>query len=419
LASVGTAIASSAVAARLFTAEEFGFWVILQSILLLGQNMDLGLRYGLANRLAAISSLPAVGQRIQTHRTYQAVFNCLIYIGFAGALLSLFAVIHLPWVRWLSIKQLDLAENGGPLVAKVFTLLFLTLPGSLVSTVYFAKQKILSASLVTVANSAILLAVFISSALVLPFQYTVLLYFLSNLAFSIVSTWFLWRKERWRWIPLRVVKQWLVISEFLVPSIRFFGLTMAVTISGVIGTFVSGNVFGLVVAGHFSALQRIFNVLNILHLAILGPVGPKYTSLARSEKWPALKKQHRNLLLILWPLIFMGVGGAVWLLHPLVLKLWTGLDIEDYGLGCIIWTTVILQGWVNAHSILLNSLGIVGFQAAYTVLMITPSIMLPYYLSRSFGSNGIALGALVCILPAALVWPIVTRRVLRLRTMLV
>lgn len=412
LATVATTLVVSAFAARSFTGEEFGLWAILQSVLLIGQNMDMGLRYGMGNRLAALTALPEAERADQIREVYLAVFNTLAVFGIIMALAVGLGAGVLPWSHWLDIRQPDLALSAPRLMAQVGALLLLSLPGALAATVYFANQEIAAAGWVSVFNAILLLAGLVISTRLLAFDDAVLVYFASNLGYSLLVTFVLWRRKRWGWAWLGFRRQWALISGFLTPSLRFFGLTIASILTGVVGTLVAGTVFGLVVAGHFSLMQRFFSFLHTIHMAVLSPMSPEYTRLAGGGHWDRLRESHLRMLRYLWPAVFVLMAGGIWMLHPWLLQMWTGLDIVDYRLAAILWLWTAMQGWTNTYSVVLNSLGLVGVQGVIALLMIVPSILLPYYLSQQFGQSGVAWGLVFCQLPVLLIWPRMTRSAL-------
>jgi len=204
-------------------------------------------------------------------------------------------------------------------------------------------------------------------------------------------------------------------AGFLRPSLRFFVLTLASSATGFVGTWVCGAAFGLVVAGHFSLLQRVFGLLNTVHIAILGPAGPEYTRLAQGGDWDELGRRHKRWRRLLLPGLFLVAGGLLWAAHPWLLKVWSGLPISDYTLAALIWLWVALIGWVGHYSVLLNSLGLVGFQGVYSLVMMLPSALIPYYLAGQWGGAGVALGLVLCVVPAAIIWPRMARNAMERR----
>jgi hypothetical protein len=120
-------------------------------------------------------------------------------------------------------------------------------------------------------------------------------------------------------------------------------------------------------------------------------------------------------VLQVWPAFFFGLGGLVWLVHPLIIRLWAGDPIRDYRLAALLLLWACVTGFVNTYSVFLNSLGLVKLQAILAFILLLPGVLLPALFSRWFGVPGIALGMVVCSLPSVFIWPLYTRRALRLQ----
>jgi hypothetical protein len=73
-----------------------------------------------------------------------------------------------------------------------------------------------------------------------------------------------------------------------------------------------------------------------------------------------------------------------------------------------------MGGFANTFSVFLSSLGLVKAQAAAAFAMILPSLLLPVLLGRWLGVPGVALAMVLCSLPGVIIWPLYTRRALRL-----
>ena len=123
----------------------------------------------------------------------------------------------------------------------------------------------------------------------------------------------------------------------------------------------------------------------------------------------------RRCVAVIWPGFFLPVGVAVWLAHPLILRILAGHPIRDYRLAGLLLLVACIGGFVNTFSVFLNSLGLVKIQASVSFLMMIPALILPIVLSRWLGVSGIALAALICALPGIIIWPLYLQRALRLK----
>ncbi len=400
VAAVILVLVTMALAARRLPGEEFGFWVICFAVMNFGLALDLGLRYGLGNRMAALTAR-AHSDREQ-RETFWAVFHVECLVGLVG---FMFCVGVLPWLDWgglFKIQSPALARQVQWLFPVVCGLVMLNQPLTVAATVFFARQEIIFVSLLSIIQSGVLMVVF---GLVLQagnFPVLVMSFFgvygVCGLGMTLVLMgrcgW------RWQWTPWR--EQGAVLRSFLKPSLEFFVLSLSAMTAGVVGPVIAGAAGGLVVAGDFSLIQRIFGFLATFHLALLAPLGPAYTVHARLGEWEWVRKKLQVCMRRLWPLLFVAGGMVVWAGHPLVLRVWTGRWIRDYELAGLFALGIILTGAANTYSVLLNSLGIVRCQATLSLLMLIPLIGLPIVFGRYMGIHGVALASVLCVLPGAL-----------------
>jgi O-antigen/teichoic acid export membrane protein len=105
----------------------------------------------------------------------------------------------------------------------------------------------------------------------------------------------------------------------------------------------------------------------------------------------------------------------IYLLHPIILFIWSGRTLADFTLAGLMALTAVLSGWGNTQSVLLNSLGLVKWQAIAMVLWAPFFILLPLYMGKAWGITGVAAGTLLCMIPVSFFLPIYARYALRMK----
>jgi O-antigen/teichoic acid export membrane protein len=397
---VALVLATMALAARQLSGEAFGFWAICFAVMNFGMALDLGFRYGLGNRVAALTAhAQSEGEQ---RETFWAVFHAESLIGLIG---FGFCLLVLPWFDWaglFKIQSPELARQVHWLFPLVCGLVMLNQPLMVAATVFFARQEIVFVSFLSIVQSGLLMVVFGLALQVGGLPVIVLSFFgvygLCGLGVTLLLVGrYGWR---WRWAPWR--GQRAILRSFFKPSLDFFFLSLSSMTAGVIGPLVAGAAGGLAVAGDYSLIQRMFGFLLTLHLALLAPLGPAYTTHARLGDWDWIHKKLRFCVRTIWPLLFVAGGLAIWAGHPLILRLWSGRWIGDYRLAGLFAVGVILSGLTNTYSVLLNSLGIVRMQAVMSVAMLLPLVGLPVVLGKTMGIHGVALAAAGCAVPGAI-----------------
>lgn len=417
ITTVATMLVTTAIATRVMSSEEFGLWAIFISFIFLLSNLDLGYKYSMGNRLAAFVALAGGKTNDEQRELFLSVFLFQLYLGLIGAALAIVAVPFFPWAVILKIREFSIVQHIDFYIIIVFVSLFLSLPFMLMGPGFLAFQEINLFYSLSAAQCLFQLLIFVFSSFLLLFKGIIFLYFLAYvLGFIVLTMVFFWkRKWSFTWIPLAT--QMRHVTSLFYQSFNFFVLSISSSIIGVVSTIIAGTVAGLSLAGDFDLMKKIFSLLITLHLAVLAPLAPAYTQAAQLGNWGWVNQKLSFCLRKIWPVLFLGVGGLIYVFHPLVLRLWTGHDLSNYCLAGLLVLTAVLSGWVNTYSVVLNSLGLVKWQAFAAVLLIPAFIFLPMYLGKYWGITGVATGTLLCLLPGTIIWPIYTIYALRERVL--
>jgi O-antigen/teichoic acid export membrane protein len=422
VASVGarvTTVASmlviTAIAARMMTKEEFGLWTILVTFIYLSRALDLGFRYGMGNRLAALVASAGGRSTAEQRELYLSIFFFTFVVGIFLSLIYLTFETFLPWAGIFKIQQAEIVSDVHLLILIALISLFISIPFTLMGTGFFAFQEVNLSCFITAAQSILLLILFWITSLFFTFKWVIICYFLAYLLTNGLSTvWFL-MKRGWPlvWIPL--TSQYKHLKSVSSRSLEFFVQSSVGIFISNISLFLASNVAGLSKAGDFSLVQKIFGLMITVHLALLAPLAPLYTQKAHLNDWEFVRSKLSYCKRIIWPSLFIVGGGAIYLFHPIILYIWAGRDLSDYTLAGLIALQAILSGWINTQSVLLNSLGLVKWQAIAFVVQAPIFIFLPLYFGKYWGITGVALGTLLCMIPGAFIWPLYANYSLRLR----
>jgi len=413
ITTVAALVVTTAIATRVMSSEEFGLWAIFVSFIYISANFDLGYRYSMGNRLAAFVARAGGKTNNEQRELYLSIFLFQLYLGLIGAAVAIVAVPFFSWADILKIKEFSIVQNIDFYIITVLVSLFLSLPFMLMGSGFFAFQEINLVCSLSAAQSLIQLFIFWVSSRFLSFKGILFLYFLAYVLGSIVLTMVFFWKRKWSfsWIPLPT--QIRYVTSLFQQSFTFFVLSLSSSIISAVSTILAGTVAGLSVAGNFDLVKKIFGLLTTLHLALLAPLAPAYTQSAQLGNWEWINQKLSFCLQKVWTMLFLGVGGLIYVFHPFVLKLWTGRDLSDYRLAGLLALVAVLSGWGNTYSVVLNSLGLVKWQAIFVVSFAPLFIFLPLFIGKYWSITGVAVGTLLCMLPGTIIWPIYTRYALR------
>ena len=137
---VVTMLATTAIATRIMTKEEFGLWAILVSFIYLSWILDFGFRYSMGNRLTALVAISGGKSTTEQRELYLSIFYFQCVIGIILSLIYLLTAPYLNWSDILKIAQLELVTSIIKLMNVVFISLFLNIPFMLMGTGFFCLQ---------------------------------------------------------------------------------------------------------------------------------------------------------------------------------------------------------------------------------------------------------------------------------------
>lgn len=367
LISIGAMFGSVAIAARRLESESFGLWALLLTVPFMAGLASMGINAGAGNRLAAMTvddARASEARRFFCSTFYAQLITCV--------LVSLVALVVIPFVDWgqvFKISEAGLARQVKNLLATtvVFSLLAVPFSNSYGGALAAFHRVQLIAALMAVQN--IILFVFVACTVGrLKFESLVLGYFLLNwvlvaLFFVLTLGWIGWRLEK---VGMRETVANL--RPILKPCAEFWVLNVSATLITAGQTSLVALAGGVAVAGPYSVLQRLFSLLVTLHLAFFSPWIPVYTQRAVREDWQWLAEKNRKLSFVTTPLMLLGVGIPMVIVHPWILELWTKIPYQNYPLATLLLVGSVLGAMGSSLSILLNSLGHFRSQAVLGVI---------------------------------------------------
>ncbi|MGA3170006.1 MAG: hypothetical protein ABSE62_03245 [Chthoniobacteraceae bacterium] len=416
LATTASLFVINGVAGRCMTHEQFGFWSMLYYMNLFTNGLDLGFQLTLGNRLASLGSRGAEAEE-ERRETYLSIIFLQTCFFAIDSLIVLLVAPRLPWAHWFKVTDPLLAAQVAHFISPILIVMIGTLPIGLVWTVFFAYGEIKLASAISAGCSAFQVTVFVVAAYVckVGFTWLIFAYFACNIAVGITLTSYVFIRRRWKFGFLPVSRIVAIVRSLSRVSFHSFFLTISAIISNILAPIASAPVAGLAATGDISLLMRLFSFLSSSHLAVMSPVAPANTREARAGDWDAVRHRLRTYVFAVWPAYFLGVGGLLFWFHPLIIHLWVGHTISRYTLAALLFASACMGGFVNTFSVFLNSLGLLKVQAAVSFAMILPSILLTVILGRWLGLIGVVLASAICAVPGVIIWPLYTRRALRLR----
>lgn len=395
-----TYLLTTSLLTRRLSKEEYGLWAVVWTFTAFATGFDFGLSQGLKNKLASLSADASGRTAVEQREYFLSVCYALGLTGLVGVAVTLVATPFVPWDSLLNISDPRLTATIVPILMVVISILLLAVPLSLSGSGFFAYQEAHWASLLNAGQSVLMLASLAIALQMFLFSGVLISYYATYGIVALVTfALFLWRR---RWMPVRIPlgRLYARIRPLARVSFQFWILGVAALVISSTDTILASRVSGLAEAGNFSLIQRLFFLLLTVHMSILGPLGPAYTQAAQLGNWEWLRKALTSSVYGMGAFIVLG-GGLIVLLHPWILRLWTGRPIQDFSLVLAMAFWALIYSWVNSYSVVLNSLGEIKLQSILLVVAALVNIPLSLFLGNRFGVVGITVASIICYMPLA------------------
>ncbi len=376
---------------------EYGVWVTLFSVLNWINMLDMGIGFGLRNKLAEavakenIDDMRAViSTGIGTMLAIGAFFLILLHI--AMQFMNMQSVFN---TTLLSEQELyDATYWTGIFVIVSFVL-------SIINQIYYAYQKAAMVGGIGIAHSFIMLVVVYYLTLQPEHK---LLYFVFAFGFAMIFSrlafigWFF--RQEWQVFPRCKYFALSKVRSISNLGIRFFIIQICCVFGYTFNNFLITEFLGPEYVRTFDVLSKIMSFALMLQTLVTTPLWSAYTEAYVRQDFVWIGRAFRKSIYLTLGLIAAFVVVGVFI-DPLI-YLWMHIRLEySVLLLCLIGLYYAEILVFNALCMLLNGIGDINLQMLVWILTAVSVIPLTYYFSciAGMGVEGIALG--MCL---SLVW---------------
>lgn len=380
--------------------EAYGLWMTLTGILALFALSDLGLGYGLQNRVSSALGKDDV-HAIKRSFVSGVVMLSLMALGFL--LLSLPAAFFIDWAKVFSIKSPQVGLEARAAVLVTVASAFLMLPLGAVQRLAIGMQLGWAQSIRNIITSvlsllALVLAAFLGASLPL--------FLLLMIGPNFLTAWglFLWLRRHLNWAePLLSHFSWRESTSLVRAGGWFLLPHIGGTIIGAAPPLIISTVLGAAAVTPFNLCARLLGAFPQFQLILLQPLWPAYSeALARGEvRWirsAFIKSLFYTLIVVVLPCIAFPWWG------PPVLRWWSGLEPAAFSHTLLVaiglWYAVVAIA--QAPAFLLNGLNCIKGQATYGFASVVLATFLMPFFTAKFGDAGPAVAMLCLFAPISL-----------------
>jgi O-antigen/teichoic acid export membrane protein len=390
--------------------NQYGIWLTILSIVSWIVSFDVGIGNGLRNKLAealAINDYELSCKYISTG--YFALASMGIFIVLVVSLI-------VPFVDWNQVFNTRLITNA-VLQKTMFVIslaVILNFVVSIVDQVMNAFQLPAFTNVTSILHSSF----FILSLTFLKIDHDLFsitrLYAICLLSSSLLVTFVFYslKKEylpKLKWIDISKAKDILKLGGafFIIQIATIFMFSMSNML--IIQLLTAKDV------SVYNVTFRLFSILTLGFSIIVTPFWSAFTEAHKKSDFVWIRKSIYKLHILL---LITIVGAAILLgVHQIILDLWLGKGKINpgFGVSSLIAVYAIILNWSNIYSHFLNGVGVLKMQTI--VAVIQGALVIPVCLICTnvfkLGLPGIILGMIICMLPFAIIAPLVTYRILK------
>lgn len=406
--SIGISFLVIPITISFLSAQQYGIWLTLLSVVSWMSFFDMGLGNGLRNRLTASLSEDNINNAREYISTAYVVISIIVFC------ISIVSIISIQMINWNKFFNTDILSNSEFIyfVSIVLIFILLNFVFSLYNQLFYAIQKSYIIGIGQLVLNLLLLinisAIKFMGKNTLPMM--ALCYGIALLFTSIYFTayFFILHPEllpNYKFINKSKVKDIMGIG------VKFFIIQISFLIIYTTDNFIITQVLGPEHVISYSLVFKVFSIITMGSTIVLSPLWSAYTEAFVKGDVQWIRRTLRRLNLFMLPLILTVCILIIFAKNIIDICINPSIYIPNY-LIIFVGIYTILLIWSNIYSYFLNGVGQVNISTVVAVLQALINIPLSIYLGNKIGSAGVVLASVICLLFSAVQGPIQTYYIL-------
>ena len=390
--------------------DQYGIWLTILSVVTWLVTFDVGIGNGLRNKL---SEALAIGDHQDSQKLISTAYISLACI---GVFIIILAFCIYPFINWNVIFNTRLISNH-----ELNLTMFIITIAIVINFIISIINQVMNAFQLTAYTNV--LAV-LQSVLFLLF-----LYMLNNsndlfsvtkiysicLIISGLAVSFVFFFNRRDYIPSLKFFDIKKVKEILKLGGGFFIIQIATVFMFSITSMLIIQLLKPEDVTTYNVAFRLFSVLTMIFSLIVTPYWSAFTEANKKKDFVWIKNAIYKLHVMLG---IVTIGAIILCLsHQIILDLWLGEKkiVPGTKVAIIMGIYAIILNWSNIYSHYLNGIGKIKLQTIIAVFQAITIIPLCFLFTRYFtlGLFGIMISMTLCMLPFAIIGPVVTFKTLK------
>lgn len=368
------------------SAELYGVWLTLASILTWLSFMDIGFSQGLKNKLTeAIANEDWNKGKALVSTTYGMMIIIMVPV-------CILLELAIPFVNWTSLLNVNPIYSDEIVNAMYVCIAFgcLQMIVNVIVSVVAAFQKVaLSNSFMVIGNVISLFLIFVLRSIVPP-SLVVLACTLAAMPIlvTIIASIILFSGNFKKVAPNISCFNKAYIKELFGLGYKFFIINIQVLVLYQSTNVLISNVSSPMEVTTYNLAYKLLSVAMMVYTMITAPLWPAYTDAYARGDYDWMKNMRKKMTKIL--LLSMGVCIIIALLSPFIYKIWVGDSVEvPFEMTCMVCLYVMAYCWMQLNGTFVVGMGKIKLETIITVIGMVCHIPLSYLLSNYIGCYGV------------------------------
>lgn len=391
------------------SAEIYGVWLTISSILHWLTYMDVGVTHGLKNRLnECLARKDYEKGKSLVSTTYAIMFAIFVP-------LSAILIVVSPWIDWCSILNVD--PSNQEVILKTMQVLFVFIALQMIVNVFVtvvaAYQKTALSSLFAVIGQICALCIigmmtlFVKPSLLnLAFAYS-MMPILIVLTASIIY----FKTSMKEVAPSIKAINLAYIKDLWGLGIKFFIIQVQMIVLYQATNILISHIAGPESVTQYNIAYKLLNIAVMVYTIILGPLWPAFTDAYTKNDYTWMNNMYRKMQGV-YLLLCLMIGIMV-AFSPLIIRLWVGDKVSvPFILTLSIAVYTLIHCWDTLQVTLINGTGKVKLQSYVIIIGLVLHIPLSLLLGRYIGIIGVVVSMAIINIIYACFFTTQIRRIL-------
>lgn len=364
------------------SAEIYGVWLTISSILHWLTYMDVGFTHGLKNRLnECLARKDYEKGKSLVSTTYAIMF--IIFVP-----LSTLLIVASPWIDWCGILNVD--SSNQEVILKTMQVLFVFIALQMIVNVFVtivaAYQKTALSSLFAVIGQVCSLCIismmtlFVKPSLLnLAFAYS-----LMPILIVLIASIIYFKTSMKEVAPSVSAINMGYVKDLWGLGIKFFIIQLQMIVLYQATNLLISHIAGPESVTQYNIAYKLLNVVVMVYTIILNPLWPAFTDAYTKGDYVWMNNTYRKmqrLYALLCVMIAMVVVSS-----PILIRFWVRNMVGvPFLLTLSIAVYTLIHCWVSLQAILINGTGKVTLQSRVIVIGIVLHIPLSLFLGKYIG----------------------------------